>query len=315
MKKYAPIVVYTYNRLDHLKKTIAALKENHLAMESDLFIVSDAAKDNNAEQSVNKLRDFINSVDGFNSVNKIYREKNLGAFKSIMSAEKEVLSDYGKVISLEDDIVTSRNFLDFINAGLDFYQESDQTLTVAGYCHPIDISKNCEFDSWNSPWHCPWGYGTWRKKYDRIDLYKNPLSEISNNKELLKTLKRSGDFFLDTLYFDALGKISAADARICGQMLLHGLHTVMPTKSKVSNIGCDGSGVNSGITDRFDVALDEGTQRIFRFSGTEFDSNHILVQKYLRFMNGSLLEKTRRQIFRSLREFEVLRNIKKKLIE
>lgn len=314
MKKYAPVVVYTYSRLEHLKKTIAALKDNHLAAESDLFIVSDAAKNHQAEQSIRNLRDFVDSIDGFNSVNKIYREKNLGAFESISSAEKSVLSDYGRVISLEDDVVTSRNFLDFINAGLDFYRESDQTLTVAGYCHPIDRPKEYEFDSWNSPWHCPWGYGTWKKKYCQIDLYKNPLSEISNNKELFKILKESGDFFLDTLHFDALGKISAADARICGQMLQRNLHTVMPTKSKVSNIGCDGSGVHSGISDRFDVELDEGTQRIFAFSDAEYDINHIFVQRYLRFMNGSFFEKTHRHILRSLRQYEVLRNIKKKLI-
>jgi hypothetical protein len=314
MKKYAPVVVYTYSRLEHLKKTIAALKDNHLAAESDLFIVSDAAKNHQAEQSIRNLRNFVDSIDGFNSINKIYREKNLGAFESISSAEKSVLSDYGTVISLEDDIVTSRNFLDFINAGLDFYKESDQTLTIAGYCHPIDRPKGYEFDSWNSPWHCPWGYGTWKKKYCQIDLYKNPLSEISNNKELFKILKESGDFILDTLQLDALGKISAVDARICGQMLQRNLHTVMPTKSKVSNIGCDGSGVHSGISNKFDVELDEGTQRTFQFSKSEFDSNDILVKKYLYFMNGGFIERARRQLFRDLRRFEILRLIKRKFV-
>lgn len=312
MNKYAPVVVYTYNRLDHLRRTIAALKENHLAAKSDLFIVSDAANNVQAQDSVLRLRDFVDSIDGFNSVNKIYREKNLGAFKSIASAEEAVLSDYGRVISMEDDIVTSRNFLDFINQGLDFYADSDHTLTVSGYCHPIDTSA-AKFDSWNSPWHCPWGYGTWKGKYTTIDLYKNPLVDILSDKELARKFKKTGDFFLDTLHFDALGKIAAADARICGQMFLRHLHTAMPTKSKVFNIGCDGSGVHSGVTSRYDVLLDEGTERAFKFSSDELDIDDVLVKKYLRFMNGSFFEKTQRDVFRRLREYEVLRRIKRKL--
>lgn len=315
MANNAPVVVYTYTRLAHLKRTVAALRANHLASKTDIFIVSDGPKNEEAKSSVRDLRNYVDSIDGFNSVNRIYREKNIGIFQSVLQAEQPLISDYGRLITIEDDIVTSANFLDFINAGLDYHEASDNIYTISGYCHPIEISTNHEFDSWKCPWFCPWGYGIWKKKYDQIDLHKNPIYEISSNKDLFKILKESGDFFIDTLYSDVLGGISATDARICGQMLQKNLHTVMPTKSKVLNIGCDGSGVNSGIADRFDVALDEGVQRSFVFSDAEYDINNDIVQRYLKFMNGGFLKKTHRQILRSLRQYEILRNIKNKLTQ
>jgi hypothetical protein len=42
----APILVFAYKRLDSLILTIDALKLNHLALESELYIFSDAARKN-----------------------------------------------------------------------------------------------------------------------------------------------------------------------------------------------------------------------------------------------------------------------------
>lgn len=310
MSDYAPVVVYTYTRLEHLKKTISALKANHLAPQSDIFVVSDAAKNPAAETQVKNIRDFVDSIDGFNSVNKVYRDRNLGAFHSIRLAENAILSDYGRVISLEDDIITSKNFLDYINAGLEYYKDCDQVLTVAGYCHPISVPDVYEFDSWISPWHCPWGYGTWKNKYNKIDLDSNPLDVITKNRNLLLAFKKSGDFILDTLELDKRGIISAADARICAQMFVSALCTIMPTKSKVSNIGNDGSGVHSAETNRFDVVLDEGSQRSFKFSDGVLDLDNTLTKQYLHFMNGGHFDRIRRKVLRILRRVEILRTIK-----
>ena len=77
MKFNAPVVVYTYNRIEHLKKTIAALKANHLASDTDIFVVSDGAKFEHAISKIGELRDYVDSIDGFRSVNRIYHE-NVG---------------------------------------------------------------------------------------------------------------------------------------------------------------------------------------------------------------------------------------------
>ena len=42
---YAPILLFTYNRLAHTRRCVEALLKNSLATESELFIYSDGAKD------------------------------------------------------------------------------------------------------------------------------------------------------------------------------------------------------------------------------------------------------------------------------
>ncbi|GHT84203.1 hypothetical protein FACS1894137_06960 [Spirochaetia bacterium] len=44
----APIVLFVYNRLEHTEKTIDVLSSNILASESNLFIYSDAPKNDSA---------------------------------------------------------------------------------------------------------------------------------------------------------------------------------------------------------------------------------------------------------------------------
>lgn len=71
----APIVLFVYNRPWHTKQTVEALQKNEFAKENELFIFSDAAKNENTEQKVNEVREYIKTIDGFKKVTIIEREK------------------------------------------------------------------------------------------------------------------------------------------------------------------------------------------------------------------------------------------------
>ena len=305
-KLFAPVVVYTYDRLIHLKRTIEALKKNHLANHTDLFIVSDGPRNINSKSKIDKIREYGDSITGFNSVNRIYRDKNLGAFESIRSAEHAVISDYGTIISMEDDIVTSENYLDFMNSGLSYFKDVNNIITISGYCHPIKI--NNDYDSWMNMWHCPWGYATWKNKYLLIDKENNPYLKIKKDYRANKKILKYGNFVEDVLISDFEGKIAALDARICGEMLLRDWYTVMPSVSKVRNIGCDGSGLHSEATNKFDVHIDSGLQRNFSFSNS-FDIHSQEFLEYTKFMNGDNFQIWWRKFKRLLSKFKILRKI------
>ena len=55
--KQAPIVVFSYNRPDHLRKTLESLAQNDLASDSDLFIFCDGAKPNATEEQTRRIYD------------------------------------------------------------------------------------------------------------------------------------------------------------------------------------------------------------------------------------------------------------------
>ena len=107
----ATIILFVYNRLEHTKKTINSLKENSLASESNLYIFSDGWKNDNDKIKVESVRALIKKTEGFKSVSIIEREENLGLANSIIRGVTEIISKSGKVIILEDDLVTSPYFL------------------------------------------------------------------------------------------------------------------------------------------------------------------------------------------------------------
>ena len=68
MMDNSPIVLFVNNRLEHTKKTVAALQSNLLANISDLFIYSDFAKSEREALGVADVRKYIAGFDGFNSI-------------------------------------------------------------------------------------------------------------------------------------------------------------------------------------------------------------------------------------------------------
>src|SRR5690554_1406763 len=121
----APICLFTYNRFEETIKTIEALQRNHLASQSQLFIFSDGWKKEKDKDKIIQVRNYLDSVRGFEKVTVIHSEKNNGLAESIIKGVTETLSRYDHVIVLEDDLITTPNFLDFMNQALDYYRHTE----------------------------------------------------------------------------------------------------------------------------------------------------------------------------------------------
>ena len=93
---------------------IESLLQNSLAKESELFIYSDAAKNEEAQPAVDEVRKRIHTVSGFAKVTIIERKENWGLAKSIIDGVTTQVKKFGRVIVLEDDLVVAPHFLEFM---------------------------------------------------------------------------------------------------------------------------------------------------------------------------------------------------------
>ena len=134
----APILLFVYNRPAHAKRAIEALLHNTLAAESELFIYSDAARSPEDCKSVNEVRSFIHSVNGFKKVHIIEREKNYGLARSIIDGVTTQVNAYGRTIVLEDDLVTAPYFLQFMNSALEMYKDEPRI----GHIQACDFTQD-----------------------------------------------------------------------------------------------------------------------------------------------------------------------------
>jgi hypothetical protein len=76
----APIVLFVYNRLDHTKQTVEALQKNELASESELFIYSDAAKNEEGTLKVKAVREYLKTMMDL-KISLYVREKKTGVLQ------------------------------------------------------------------------------------------------------------------------------------------------------------------------------------------------------------------------------------------
>lgn len=131
-KTYSPIVVFGFNRPDALKNTIASLLLNEEAKDSDLFVFVDGPREGKVgeKEKVEVVREYVKSITGFKSLHYTFAENNKGLTDSIIGGVSEVINLYGRVIVLEDDLVLMPNFLNFLNQGLDYYENNLNSATL-----------------------------------------------------------------------------------------------------------------------------------------------------------------------------------------
>ncbi len=241
-KNLSPIVLFTYNRLKHTKRTIEALQANHLALESDLIIFSDGYKNEVDKDDVSDIRDYIKTIEGFKNVKIVLRDKNYGLASSIIYGVTKVVNDYGRVIVLEDDIVTDKSFLRFMNSALDFYESKKDIYHISGWNYPVEIKSDKDVFIWRVM-NC-WGWATWS---DRWSFYKKNVDSImdNSNKKSISRFNLDGcvDFF-SQITLNKKGVLNTWAIFWYWTIFNRGGLCVNPVRSLVSNIGLDGSGTN-----------------------------------------------------------------------
>lgn len=294
--KYSPIVVFTYTRLEHLTQTIESLKSNIGAENTVLYVVSDGPAKEEDRAAVWKLRDYIDEVTGFREIVRIYRDKNLGPLNSPLLAEQAVINDHGSVISLEDDNITATNFIVYMNQALCAFEHDDRIYSIGAYVPSQLQAYDDTSDFWLYPWNISWGYAVHKAQYNKIHPLTNRYREFARNGILRRQNSAGGLFVTDSLRRDFKRQKNLADAIIATEMFSRGMRTVLPTKSKVKNIGQDGTGQSSKLTtDRYETLLDESGKLDFDFSTPSMQSD-LYCKRLISFQNGSLATQLTRRI-------------------
>ncbi len=243
--QYAPITLFTYSRADHTKSAVESLLKNKEAAESDLFIFSDGPKTEEKRKAVEENRKYIHTITGFKSVHIVEHEKNQGLANSLIAGITEIVNQYGRVIVVEDDLILSPYFLQFMNEALEKYKDEDRVASISAFLNPID----CEApDTFFLRYFACWGWATWKRGWDIL---------INDDRVLLKQLRwKKNDFniggtgpFYGILYCDKIGLNDSWAVRFYASQFLAGKLQLFPGRSMAIQTGTDGSGTHGTDAD------------------------------------------------------------------
>lgn len=262
----APIVLFAYARPRHTRKTLEALSRNALADQCRLFIFCDGPPVNASVEkrhAIEQVRQIAQERNWCGSVEIRERADNRGLADSITSGVTEVVQQFGRVIVLEDDLVTAPGFLTYMNAALNLYSSDEVVMQISGFSFPA---------GWFPPStgflraSHPWGWATWSRAWQH---YSNDATA------LLRAVEQKGSaaFDLDgaAFHFDELkrnsdGRLKTWAVRWYASVFLRNGLVLYPGRSLVQNIGFDGTGENchsaAGIYQAIPMATEIVVNRI-----------------------------------------------------
>jgi hypothetical protein len=229
-----PVVLFAYKRPDHLRRTIAGLKDNSVPL---IYAFCDGPRQESDYEAVTEARQLIRDID-WCDVKRVERDTNLGLGVSVRSGVAEVFRHHDKLVVVEDDIVLLPGAYAFICRALEFYEKDSNVMSVSLWSHPALVPAK------NSPvFFCPrfncWGWGAYRRSWVGMERTAvDMLAECRAKK----------------INVDAYGPISQAAAieqtknvwaiRFSLLHFLKGNVNVWSTTTYVENIGLDGTGEN-----------------------------------------------------------------------
>lgn len=248
-----PIAIFCFNRIDHLIRTIDALRQNNMAQESPIYIFSDGARNEFEKEAVDDVRRYISNIEGFRSINIIHREFNYGLSKSIINGVTAVLKSFDSIIVLEDDMISSPHFLTYMNEALNMYSQDDRVACIHGYTLPCESELPETFFLRGAD--C-WGWGTWRRGWDLFCEDGQRLLEQIESNNLQYEFDYDGTFRFTKMLKDQIsGKNDSWAILWYASTFLQGKLCLYPGRSLIHNIGNDDSGTHSKRSTIFDTPL------------------------------------------------------------
>lgn len=260
MTSFAPIALFTYNRLEHTRRTVESVLANPEARFTDLIAFSDGARTDAARDEVAQVRAYLSSVTGFRSRTIVERQTNLGLAASIIVGVTDVLAKHETVVVMEDDLVVSPHFLRYLNDALAEYRDDERVVSAHAYVYPVDGPLPETFFLRGAD--C-WGWATWRRGWTTFMADGAHLLAELTRQKLTEDFDLGGAFSnVAMLKGQVAGRNNSWAIRWHASAFLANKLTLYPGRSLVVNIGNDSSGTHCGTTDTYDVALSERPIRV-----------------------------------------------------
>ena len=262
LSKGTSIAIFAYNRPSHLRRLLISL-ENYNIKQAYVFL--DVPK-NKKEKIIQK--EIITMVK-YNRVMKlklIKKNKNIGLAKSIISGVSYLANRYKNTIILEDDCIPRIEFFFLINSIINNKNFKYYNNPICGYQFPEIHNKSNKFFPIYLKYFIPWGWFIPSVLWKKFLKFSKTNENIKINEKLFNKIKKISKNKINNIWSLQFIKF-----------ILHNkIQIIFPNISLIKNIGFDGSGVNSKITNKLN---------------TRYKKINIKKDKYFRIYNDKELHK------------------------
>lgn len=271
----APVVLFCYNRPSSTLRTLTALSENTLASVSKLFVFCDGPKTGASEEQrekVREVRECVKSKAWCGEITIVESESNKGLATSVIEGVTRVVNEFGKVIVLEDDLVTSKYFLEYMNTALDKYEHVEKVMQISGYQFPI--SQYPANVAGFLPMATSWGWATWAHAWNKFDADCKGFQALREDKSLRRRFDLDHAYPYSDMLLNQMSKVGNIDSwaiRWWWTIFKSNGLSLFPGASLVQNIGFGADATHTTATQQLNKNWSQNSSIVDYPDKTEVD--------------------------------------------
>ncbi|WP_294591020.1 hypothetical protein [uncultured Bacteroides sp.] len=247
---YYPVIIPTLCRYEHFKRCVESLARCTHAEYTELIIGLDYPLKECHWNGYRLLCEYIPTIKGFKRVLCFKREHNYGAIANGDDLVEYVFKCNDAVILSEDDNEFSPCFLDYMNKALEMYKNEERIVSISGYTHREfeGIAKSDVLFTYDNN---AWGIGIWRDKELNNEVTYQYYMELWKSSRAFFSLIATSPSIAYMFSTMIIKKQKWGDVMRTVKNINENKFQVRPYHSLVRNYGNDGSGLHSGVDDRF----------------------------------------------------------------
>jgi hypothetical protein len=289
----APIVLFAYDRPAHVKQTLESLRKNDLAAQSDLFVYIDGPKENSSPErlkNIEAVKTIVEEVKWTKSITIVRAEKNKGLANSVMEGVSKVVKEFGKIIVIEDDVLLSPFFLQFMNDALNKYKDNTKVLSIGSWNYFCDEKLLNNNFFYRFPDSIAWA--TFDRAWDLLekDGEKALNKIIEQNRLKYFNGELNYPYFSNMLQMQIDGKISSWAIRWTATSILHDKLNFFPQQSLSKHMGFGAAATHEKTEADYNEHLQVAQNKI-EVKDIDVLENEVAFKQWQKFVKANFLPK------------------------
>jgi hypothetical protein len=268
----APVAIFIYRRPEHVRATLTSLLQCREVDDSPIVVFGDGPRSADQMDDVALARKVAQDLLGTRA-RYCFGQSNRGLSASITTGVASLLAAHDRVIVIEDDLVFSPNFLEYMNAALDRYAGVERVMHVSG--HMFDVPELAgRTEALFLPYTSSWGWGTWRRAWRHYDPAATGWQRLKSDRALRRAFNIGGAIDYSSMLERQMGGVGDSWAiRWYWSVFSAGGLSLFPPRTLVKNTGMDGSGTHGrGWVRRFHAASEPACSTLALPDGIEVDA-------------------------------------------
>lgn len=244
-----PVLYITFARPEYASKSFAAIRN---AKPKKLYFYSNKARDEKPDEVARnkEVRSFVEQIDWDCEVITWFREEHVDVFTSLWGAIDWVFAKEERAIIIEEDVVTSLAFFDYVDKLIGKYENNENVWIISGNNACPEYSPN-NLSYFPTRFPDIYGWASWKNRWDKLDKKLTMWPEYKKSKEFKAyydgLLQRKLYSYYYSQVYNAIDHYNPWDFIFTCNMAYNKGYSIMPYVNLNMDIGVVGANHQQGI--------------------------------------------------------------------